>query len=232
MVDIHNHSLFGVDDGAESIEDTKEMFLSAREQGIKKIILTPHYRLGMFDYPKERIEQNYKQVKNIASEMKLEVFLGCEYHVDSQMIEHFREERCKTLGGSDYILMEYSYNSEYFSIMQNTQRMLSCGYVPVIAHAERYQCLFSTPKRLQELQQVGAYIQLNADSVLGIDGFRMKQFCKKVLKNEWADIIASDAHNMSDRPNRLGQCYQYIEKKYDRDYANLLLCDNPGQILE
>ena len=51
-----------------------------------------------------------------------------------------------------------------------------------------------------------------------------------LLKNEWADIIASDAHNMSDRPNRLSQCYEYIEKKFDEDYAKLLFEQNPGQI--
>ena len=88
------------------------------------------------------------------------------------------------------------------------------------------------PKRLEELQRAGAYIQLNADSVLGCTGFKMKQFCKKVLKNEWADIIASDTHNMSDRPNRLSQCYEYIEKKFDRDYAELLFENNPGQIID
>lgn len=230
MIDIHNHSLFGVDDGARTIEDTKQMLMFARSQGITQIILTPHYRPGMFEYPSEKVHQNFEQVKKAASDINIEVFLGCEYHTDSQMIEHFNGGRCETLGDSDYVLTEYSHNSEYSYIMQNTQRVLSCGYIPVIAHVERYQCLFSMPKRLEELQRAGAYIQLNADSVLGCTGFRMKQFCKKVLKNEWADIIASDAHNMSDRPNRLSQCYEYIEKKFDEDYAKLLFEQNPGQI--
>ena len=58
MIDIHCHLLYGVDDGAKTIEESVAMLEAAKEQGISAMILTPHYRHGMFAYPKEEIEEH------------------------------------------------------------------------------------------------------------------------------------------------------------------------------
>ena len=60
MVDIHCHLLYGVDDGAKTIEESAAMLQEAKNQGISAIILTPHYRHGFFAYPKEEIEEHDK----------------------------------------------------------------------------------------------------------------------------------------------------------------------------
>ncbi len=232
IIDIHNHTLFGVDDGAQSMDESVEMLVAAREQDIRKIILTPHYRRGMFSYPLEKIKENFEKLKVEAAGLDIELYLGCEYHVNSEIVEHVQSGRCLTLGGSDYILTEYSYQTEYSAMVEYTNRLFSCGYIPVIAHVERYQCMQKKPVLCAELANKGALIQINADSVLGRAGFSAKQFCKKVLKNGWVDIVASDAHNLTDRACNLKECRAYIEKKYGSEYAKLLFCDNPMRILE
>ncbi len=231
MIDIHNHSLYGVDDGAKSIEISVEMLRVAKNQGIHAMILTPHYRHGMFDYPLEDIEDHFERLKRRAAEIGIKIYLGCEYHVNSTMLEAFQSGRCRTLADGDYVLTEYSYETEYSYIVQNTKQLLSNGYIPVIAHVERYRCFFCAPERCGELRQLGAIIQMNVDSVLGLEGWNTKRFCKKVLKNNWADVIASDAHGISERANHLGKCCKYVEKKYGRPYAMRLFCDNPGKII-
>lgn len=231
IIDIHNHRLFGVDDGAETLEDSIHMLQDAKRQEIEKIILTPHYRRGMFAYPTGVIEENFIKLKEKAGELGMELFLGCEYHVNSDIVKNLQSGRCKTLAESDYVLTEYSYQTEYSYIAEQTQHLLSCGYFPVIAHVERYQCLQKKPVLCKELADMGALIQINADSVLGLDGFSAKQFCRKLLKKGWADIIASDAHNRSDRACNLKECRVYTEKKYGSDYAALLFYDNPMRIL-
>ena len=44
LIDIHSHILPLVDDGAESVEMALLMLKKAAEEGIEKIILTPHQK--------------------------------------------------------------------------------------------------------------------------------------------------------------------------------------------
>lgn len=163
MLDIHNHTLFGVDDGAESLEISIAMLKEAKKQQIDAVILTA-----------------------------------------------LLDKRCYTLASSEYVLTEYSFHTEYAYIHEYTRRLLSAGYIPVIAHVERYQCLVQKPALCEELQDLGAMIQINADSVLGFGDSIETKVCRKLLRKRWVDIIASDAHNLNSRTNHLGQCYEYI----------------------
>lgn len=231
FIDIHNHTLFGVDDGPSNIESAREMLIDARNQGAEAIILTPHYRRGMFSYPLEEIEVNFAKLEKIAESIGIKLFLGCEYHVNDDIISNLQNGRCKTLAGSDYVLSEYSYQTEYSYMVEQTHRLLSCGYFPVIAHVERYKCLQNKPTLCAELSNMGAAIQINADSVLGLAGWKTKQFCKKLLVHGWADIVASDAHDMAERSNHMAICKTNIEKKYGEEYADILFIKNPMRIL-
>lgn len=232
MIDIHNHTLFGVDDGAKNIEEAVKMLSDAKQQGVNKIIFTPHYRRGMFSYPSDEIKANFERLTVEAGRLEMEVFLGCEYHVNSDIIENLKSGRCQTLAGSDYVLTEYSYQTEDTYIKEQTKRLLSCGYLPVIAHVERYKCLQKKPALCKELADMGAMIQINADSVLGIEGRVAEHFCKKLLKHEWADVIASDTHDMAERACHLKKCKTNIEKRYGNEYANQLFEKNPMRIIE
>lgn len=232
MIDIHCHALYGVDDGANSMEESMEMVSQAQSQGIEAIILTPHYRHGMFEYPVEAIQEHFENLKRQTESMGVELFLGCEYHVNSRIIEALQIGRCSSLAGGDFVLTEYSYDTEYTYIYEQTKKLLSYGYIPVVAHVERYACFLKKPKLCQELSNTGAYIQVNADSILGMDSRAGERFCRKILKNQWADIVASDAHGKETRACHLGKCMEYVAKKYGEAYAELLFYENPRKIIE
>ncbi len=231
FIDIHNHTLFGVDDGPQDQTVAEQMLRDAKQQGADAIILTPHYRKTMFAYPVERIEQNFAQLKELAEQIGIRLFLGCEYHVNSELIDNIQSGRCRTLADSDYVLAEYSYQTEYAYMAEQTHRLLSCGYIPVIAHVERYKCIQKKPALCAELSDMGALIQVNADSVLGFAGWQMKHVCKIMLTHQWVDIIASDAHDLVERSNHMGLCKTNIEKKYGEEYAEFLFVQNPMHIL-
>lgn len=199
---------------------------------MEAVVLTPHYRHGMFSYPRERVIEHFGKLKKMLKGTGPELYLGCEYHVNSRMVEAFTNGRCLTLAGSDYVLTEYSFETEYSYINGQTRKLISCGYIPVIAHVERYGCLLKSPKLCAELSDAGAYIQVNADSVLGVAGRTEEKFCKKLLKHGWADIVASDAHDMKKRVCHLGECKEYVIKKCGRDYAEMLFRKNPQKILD
>lgn len=231
MIDIHCHLLYGVDDGADSLEESCRMLHRAAEQGINKMILTPHYRHGMFSFPVKPISEHFKELKSYAADEGIEIFLGCEYHMDSDCISHMRSRRTLTLAKSSYILTEYSHVSEWPFIERMTEEVLRNGYRPVIAHIERYPAVMSDLSRAAQLRNMGAMIQVNADSVLGNEGRQQKGFCKKMLKEGLVDIVASDAHGIRYRVCNLKQCHDYIARRYGEGTARKLTSTNPARIL-
>lgn len=233
-IDIHNHTLFGVDDGPDHIQESIDMLKMADLQGIRKIILTPHYRYGMFRYNSVEIEQNFMELKRQAEteHIATELYLGCEYHVDSEILEHIQSGRVHTLADTEYVLTEYSHSTPYSDIKKFTHELISAGFQPVIAHIERYACIAQKPQLAGDLSEMGALIQINADSTLGIDGRYLEKVCKKLLKLRLPDIISSDAHGIKERKNHMDRCYQHVCKKYGAEYAMKLFHTNPGLITD
>ncbi len=231
MIDIHCHLLYGVDDGPKTIEESVAMLQEARAQGIEAIILTPHYRHGMFAYPKEMIEEHFELLQQYAQKLGIGLGLGTEYHVNGQIVEAMESGRCRTLAGSHYVLSEYSHATEYGYIYQMTQEMVLHGYIPVIAHAERYECMTEDLEHAAQLRELGAWIQLNADAVLGLEGRASKKYCKKMLREGYVDVIASDSHGVKNRACHMADCRKLLAKKYDEDYVRSLFTKNPEKIL-
>ncbi len=232
MTDIHCHALFGVDDGSDSRSLSVEMLKDSYEQGIRKVILTPHYRVGMFEYNREKIEAAFKELNNEAADIGIELYLGCEYHADGDIVRNIQRGRVHTLADTDYVLVEYKHSSSYQNIRAVLHELQYVGYMPVIAHAERYGLFMKDPEVLRELRKMGIMIQINSGSLMGREGFNVKRLCKRMIKDHLVDIIASDSHNMTDRKCCMKAAYGYVKKKYGEDRAKRLFVENPGRIFE
>lgn len=232
MIDIHTHLLFGVDDGPSTIEESVEMLERAKAQGVDAMILTPHYRHGMFAYPKERIEENFGALCEPAKRIGMKLFLGTEHHVNSMMIEYIESGRVNTLAGTAYVLAEYKHDSEFEFIAKSVQDLLRNGYIPIIAHVERYMCMYEDLDHVDWLRDLGAMIQVNANAILGQEGLKAKGFTKKLLKYGYVDFVASDSHDLKKRVNNMGKCREYLYKKYDARYVDRILEKNAGEILQ
>lgn len=231
MIDIHTHLLYDVDDGAESLQESLDMLKDAKEQGVDAMILTPHYRHGMFPYQKEKIDRNFAILKEHAASIGVDLYLGTEQHVNSMTIEYLQSGRCHTLADTDYVLAEYKYETEFSFIKASVQDMLQHGYIPIIAHVERYKCMDNL-KYVEMLRSIGAMIQVNADAVIGKNGMRAKSYTKKLLKNYYVDFIASDCHDLDERQSHMGKCSEYLYKKYDDRYVDRILEKNAQMILD
>ncbi len=227
MVDIHCHLLYGVDDGAKTLEMSKQMLSDAAEQGVTDLIVTPHYRQGMFLYDPVAIQAAFDVAFEEAKKRRIRLYLGCEYHVDNDMIKNLQSGLCPTLAGSEYVLAEYSHASTFQQIRNSLEALLSAGYIPVIAHAERYDVFVKDVKLLRECRNMGAMVQINANSVLGKDGSSAKKPSRLILKENLASVVASDSHNMTDRCSRMEECRNYIAKEYGWNTAWELFASNP-----
>lgn len=231
MIDMHCHLLFGVDDGAQTLSDSIAMLDVARQQGITDMILTPHYRHGMFAFPLDEVRLNFAQLVPEADKRGIRLFLGCEYHVNSRMIEYLDAGRCLTLADSEYVLAEYSYDTPYRYIKDTVMELLMHGYIPVVAHVERYECFIKEPLLTGELSHMGAWIQVDANAVLGMEGRAGKKCAHTLLKHGMADIIASDCHDVKRRGIHMKECYQLVAKKYTEQTARAVFDATPKRLL-
>lgn len=231
MIDIHCHILYGVDDGSPDYETSCRMVDCLADEGVSAIIATPHYRHQMFSYPVQRIEDALTRLSAYAAGRHVTLFPGCEYHVNHDIFSHLESGRVHTLADSDYVLTEYSYTSDLARILDYTEELVMRGWRPVIAHAERYEVFQRRPRLAEEVIQQGAQIQVNADSVLGLDGRGMKKCALKLLDLGLVDYIASDAHDLEERAPHLNKCYSLVRKRYGEESAGILFEKNPRRIL-
>lgn len=232
IYDIHCHILPGVDDGAADIETAVQLLRMEYRDGVRTIILTPHYRRRMFEPEMEDILSGYDALKSEADNLGIRLYLGCEYHVNMDMVTVLEEGRRPTMAGSRYVLCEFSGGEEPAYIKERTYHLVSHGYLPVLAHIERYAALRKDFLLVEKLSQLGCLMQVNAGSILGDDGFLVKRFCKKLMAYDLLDLVGSDAHDLKKRIPRMGACAEYLIKKEGKAYAEKILCENPARILK
>ena len=232
--DLHTHILPHVDDGARDMEETRKILEKEYQDGVRTIFATSHYRRNMFEPSMEKIREQYALVKAEAARLypELRILLGCEFHANMDMVEVLDAGGRPTLGESRCVLTEFSERSDFRMIQERCYALLTHGYEPVVAHAERYPAIFISLDNLEQLVDMGAYIQMNAGSIIGAEGFTMKRFCKKAMKRNLLHFVGSDAHNMKDRAPSMGKCAAYIEKTMGREYMEKILMKNPREIIE
>lgn len=218
--DIHIHALWGVDDGAKDETQTHAMVDAAYEDGVRILCLTPHYHPGYFGENSEATDQAFQALSRYAQEKypDLQLYLGNELHYSPEAITWLTDGLCRSINHSDYVLVDFSTRETLRNITRGLDRLLNAGYIPILAHAERYEQL--TKQVISEYSAKGIFIQIDACSLFGDFGFSTKRRAKSLLKSRLADLICSDAHNLTDRPPGISGAYRLIEKKYSKDYAD------------
>jgi len=233
IVDIHCHIVPDVDDGAENFRMAQQMMRRSADGGISCIIATPHYRPELFRVSWKEILLRYGRLCELAgqTEAGIKIYQGCEVHCSDGIVELIKKHSCLRLGGSRYVLLEFP---EWYSLRHMQGQiydMTAAGFVPVIAHAERYPALVDHAAQIRELRDRGAMIQVNAGSVTGRNGWKIRGLCASLMKEDLIDFLASDAHNMIGRRPDLGDCARYVEKKMGFDYTHKVLVENPMSII-
>lgn len=232
--DIHNHILPGVDDGSGSMAETIRLIQLEHDQGVRHIVFTPHYRKGMFEVALDAKEEVFHRVCEELSERfyDMHFYLGCEYYATPHMMEQIQHDSRYRMPNGQAVLVEFSYTIEFKQILTMVQNLKNAGYIPIIAHFERYQCLQKDISLLAKLKCAGAFLQMNCDALLGKEGFRIKHFCVKALKEDVVDLIASDAHNTEFRSVHIQQAAEMIYKKVGEDKVIEMLQKNPQQLFD
>jgi protein-tyrosine phosphatase len=198
-VDLHSHSLWGIDDGAPDLETSLEMCRLAHETGTDYLFLTPHLinwsDAGMlYDIREERTEylQNilYSEGRELTLIKGFEILCGD----DIFEVKYFEPY---TLNKSRYILIEFSFNrTTEDDVNAWCDYLISCGLVPVIAHPERYEFVKNDVSVIERLSDKGCLFQVNCGSVVGVFGEREANVALRMLYAGYVDFIGSDAHDL------------------------------------
>ena len=218
--------LCGVDDGARNREEMFAMVDAAYADGTRLICLTPHFNPGMFGEHHERTERMFEELKSYASEKypDLVLFLGNELRYASGCRNWIYDGVCRTMGDTKYVLTEFSFTESSAKIINGLEKMFNSGFIPILAHAERYPHL--SIKEICELRENGVLIQVDSMSLLR--GFGLNEWfrSKRILNERLADFVSSDAHDLDDRPPQLSPSYEYAKKKFGERYAKAVFYEN------
>lgn len=210
MIDIHTHVLPGVDDGSPNIEETEKLLKMSWKQGVTTIIATPHFSHHT-DFAKlqERLEMTRKAANKIDPRFK--IYLGQEILYFEGICDWLDQGKALTLADSRYVLVEFRPNDNFIRLLRAVRELVSDGYLPIVAHIERYDCLREKGKTA-ELIDNGAYLQMNAASVIGGIFNQDARWCRNEIAQNRIHFIASDMHNVSTRPPRMADAWKKIGK--------------------
>lgn len=222
--DIHIHALYGCDDGAKSLEYMYKMIDAAYVDGTRHICLTPHYNPGYFGENSEKSKESFNLLSEYVKEKypELQIVLGNELRYNPGCEEWLSKGQCRCMNNSKCVLVDFFEEEDKKSISKGIEKLLSVGYIPILAHAERYKDIRGDIAFLKEQKDNGVLIQIDTRSIFGDFGLGTRLFCKKLLRENIVDFVSSDAHGLHRRPPGIKEAFEYIEKRYGQKYAEAI----------
>lgn len=223
FADIHNHSLFGCDDGAKTEQEMLEMIDASYREGVRFLCFTPHFSPDLFGDNRLKVEIAFKKalgyVKSKYNDFSVAIGNELRYNGISCFSSYIERGLCNTMNGTKYIMIDFLYNESYKNICRALDDFLHTGYIPILAHTERYENLAGRPGFFHLYKDKGVIIQVNAGSILGRYGYREKRFVRKLLSRRIADIVSSDAHSLSGCSAVMLPAYEFVCRKHGEEYA-------------
>lgn len=234
MIDIHAHILPGMDDGADDLQEALEMAKIAVENGISVMVATPHSNIpGIYDnYLDKRFIDIYKRVCNMleAHEIPLNLLPGMEVFATPDLPELLKTGKVITINGSKYLLVEFPFDEDLRYVESILQSILNEGLQPIVAHAERYECVQKNLFVLEKWKKRGILIQVNKGSLTGRFGKFSYNAAHSMMQKRQVDVIASDCHSPHYRTPVMMDVYDSLQKKYPKEYLEILFNENPRRI--
>jgi protein-tyrosine phosphatase len=203
MVDLHSHILYGLDDGAATLEETLAMCRMAAADGIQIIAATPHSPASSAgrNYDPALIRERIAQLRAelTAEGTTLEIVAGTEIRYDAGAVEQLRRGALLPYADSHTVLLELSNSAPPTLIEQAVFVIQAAGYQVILTHPERFAAVQQNPNVLLPLVERGAYMQLTAAALTGEQGERLRTTAEALLTHDMAHVLASDAHGMPPR---------------------------------
>lgn len=234
MVDTHCHILPGLDDGSATFEESLEMARLAEEDGTKLLVATPHKGTASYDPPAEHVRTVAAELSSRMEAIGLHVRLtvGCELPITTDLMDLHNASELIPLGPDGrFLLIELPFNGYLGDLQQQLFSLELKGYRIVLAHPERSFACMHQNDLLPRLKDRGYWAQINAGSIAGQQGRRVRNLCIKWLREGLVDVIASDAHGATHRPPVMSVARKTVIKIGGDALWNTLTLNNPVEML-
>jgi protein-tyrosine phosphatase len=235
MLDFHNHLMPGVDDGAANLDESRSGLAAFRSQRVSDVITTPHVRASLLDHPRELepfldgLDSAWAALKDLASaefpEMSVE--RGAEIMLDTPNA-NLSEGRVR-LAGTSFVLIEFPFMSIPPHSTPAIRNLVEAGWVPVIAHPERYRNMAGNHDMVEQWREAGARIQSNSGSLIGQYGTVARNLVWELLRRGCVDYLCSDYHARG--KCTVSEAAAELEKRGGISQLHTLMTANPERLL-
>lgn len=233
MIDVHSHIIPNIDDGSSSTLETFMMLKEAEKAGFTDIIATPHYIAEATEQVKEDVINQINEINQAAREQGIHVKLhpGEEVYTVPNLADLIKQEKIVSLNQSKYILIEFAMHDKPKFIENIIFELCNLGYIPVIAHPERYDYIKKDLNMVSNWQNMGALIQCNYGSLIGKYGHTAQKLLIKLLKNKQVDFMGSDCHRAGSIYDDMFEITKKFKKVVDDDYFEIITTSNAKRLL-
>ena len=238
IIDIHAHILPGLDDGARDMDESLAMAKLSYAEGVRAIVATPHRRPDETGSRSDEISERaaeligrirqWQQAEGL--EERLAIYTGQENAWNEELPEQLINGKALTLAGSRYVLVEFAGAASYDVIFAAVRHLTDAGYVPVIAHMERY-CNLYLPRNLQEIISAGAMLSMNYDTIAGPAFAPYVRTARGYVREGAVAILTSDMHQKDWRPPAYGKAMNWLTKHLPEEQVTEMTCGLPGAII-
>ena len=233
MIDIHTHIVPGLDDGSQDMETSVMMAEMAARSGVSALIATPHCNQMMFpnflsDSLIRRMEGFREEV--IRENIELDLAFGMEIFCTKEVPRLLKEKKLLSLNGGRYVLVEFNFGTDVEPMEDMLYSIMDAGYVPIIAHPERYRELQGQFEIVSDWMDEGMGIQINKGSLFGHFGRAAGEFAYAMLRHGLCSCVASDAHGADARTTDMTEIYNFLAAEFSEAEAERLLTENPMRI--
>jgi protein-tyrosine phosphatase len=235
LIDLHNHILPGVDDGAATLAESVDIARQFVSEGVTRVAATPHLN------PERHAGVGAEQVRRKVDEVRtaladagvpLDVVPGNELYLVPAAPEIAKRGDVSTLGESRYLLVELSLLASGRPLFfdDTVFRLGLEEFGVILAHPERYSFVQRDISVLDEARDRGVILQLTAPALLGEYGREVRRVAEQLLRRGAYALAASDRHHPG-ATRSLAAMHERIAEVCDTDTADLLLCENPARVL-
>lgn len=237
MIDLHNHILPGIDDGARNLEEALEMARMAVDQGFSGIVATPHYGSSQFlsdiNLVRQLVAELNQELANRS--INLTIFPGMEVRLSTDVIESLSKGAILSINEGCYILLELPFLQAPAGFENFVRMILDLGKKIILAHPEKNVEIQRRPEIIYELLELfkggDLLVQITADSVTGEAGLPALSTAKRLLENGLAHILATDAHSSINRPPMILSAFKSVASIVGEDIATKMTHDWPKAVI-
>ncbi len=228
MIDIHNHIVYGVDDGSRNLDESIKMVELYKKAGFDQIIATSHYDKSRYTVDANEIKEKVSIINDEIEKRTLDfkVYPGHEIQVELDMIKKIKSGDLLTLNNSRYVLCELSFVNKPTFLKDLFYNLELEGYVPIIAHVERYPYVENNIEWLEDFIKMGALIQINYSSIKS-----NYEITRELLERNMVHIIGTDSHQSEWRNPDIRAYKDEMLKIVSEERFEILSTINPAKVI-